>query len=130
HLVHPTSLSNQPPPTALSPLPLPDPLPIPQTAANASHPRRLNGRTPASVWESRTPIEMVERVVFELNVERQRFRVRDERRIDPEDSLDHWRESAVDRQAIERALVEHGHLLFTRSRKPLTIRAGKVTGDV
>ena len=28
-----------------------------QTAANASHPRRLNGRTPASVWESRTPIE-------------------------------------------------------------------------
>ena len=37
-----------------------------QTAANASHPRRLNGRTPASVWESRTPIDPVERVLFEL----------------------------------------------------------------
>jgi len=36
----------------------------------------------------------------------------------------------VDRQAIERALVEHGHLLFTRRRIPLTIRAGKVTKDV
>src|SRR5262249_16767901 len=101
-----------------------------QTAANAGHPRRLNGRTPASVWESRTPIDPVERVVFELSVQRRRFQVRDERRIDTEDSLCHWLKSAVDRQAIERALVEHGHLLFTRRRIPLTIRAGKVTGEV
>ena len=101
-----------------------------QAAANASHPRRLNGRTPTSVWESRTPIDPVERVVFELNVERQRFQVRDEQRIDPEELLDHWRASAVDRHAIERALVEHGHLLFTRRRIPLTIRPRKVARDV
>jgi transposase InsO family protein len=101
-----------------------------QTAANASHPRCLNGRTPASVWESRTLVDPVERVVFELSVQRQRFQVRNERRIDPEDTLDHWRHSAVDRQAIERALVEHVHVLFTRRRIPLTIRAGKVTRDV
>jgi transposase InsO family protein len=101
-----------------------------QTAANASRPRRLNGRTPTSVWESRTPIDPSERVVFELTVERQRFRVRDELRIDPEELLDHWRASAVDRQAIERALVEHGHLLFTRRRIPLTIRPGKVAKEV
>ena len=101
-----------------------------QTAANASHPRRLNGRTPASVWESRTLVDPVERVVFELSVQRQRIQVRTERRIDPEDTLDHWRHSAVDRHAIERALCEHGHLLFTRRRIPLTIRAGKVTRNV
>ena len=84
----------------------------------------------ASVWESRRPIDPVERVIFELTVERQRFRVRDELRIDPEELLDHWRASAVDRHAIERALVEHGHLFFTRRRIPLTIRPGKVARDV
>jgi transposase InsO family protein len=98
-------------------------------AANAGHPRRLNGRTPASVWQSRTLIESVERVVFALTVERQRFHIRDEHGIDQEESLDHWRQSAVDRQAIERALVEHGHLLFTRRRIPLTIRRAKVARD-
>ena len=101
-----------------------------KAAANAGHPRRLNGRTPTSVWESRTLIESVERVVFALTVERQRFQVRDEHGIDQEESLDHWRQSAVDRQAIERALVEHGHLLFTRRRIPLTIRRAKVARDV
>ena len=101
-----------------------------KAAANAGHPRRLNGRTPTSVWESRTLIESVERVVFALTVERQRFQVREEHRIDQDEYLDHWRQSAVDRQAIERALVEHGHLLFTRRRIPLTIRRAKVARDV
>ncbi|HEV3262937.1 MAG TPA: transposase family protein [Gemmataceae bacterium] len=101
-----------------------------QSAANASHPRRLNGRTPYSVWQSRTPIDKVERVAFALTVDRQRFQVRDEQSIDQEESLDHWRGSAVDRRAIERALVEHGHLLFTGRRIPLVNKAGKVTADV
>jgi transposase InsO family protein len=101
-----------------------------QAAANASHPRRLNGRTPTSVWQSRTPLRPVERVVFALTVDRQRFRAREELRIDQEEVLDHWRNSAVDRLAIERALVEHGHLMFTRRRVPLTIRAAKTAADV
>jgi transposase InsO family protein len=101
-----------------------------QSTANASHPRRLNGRTPTSVWESRTPLTPVARVVFALTVDRQRFRARDDLGIDQEESLDHWRDSAVDRQAIERALVEHGHLLFTRRRLPLSIKTRKVTADV
>jgi len=101
-----------------------------QAAANTSHPRRLNGRTPTSVWESRTALSPVERVVFALTVDRQRFRARDDLGIDQEELLDHWRNSAVDRQAIERALVEHGHLLFTRRRLPLTISTEKVTADV
>jgi transposase InsO family protein len=101
-----------------------------QAAANASHPRRLNGRTPTSVWESRTALEPMERVVFALAVERQRFQVRDELGIAQEESLDHWRASAVDRQAIARALVEHGYLLVTRRTIPLPIRTGKVAADV
>jgi hypothetical protein len=101
-----------------------------QTAANASHPRRLNGRTPTSVWESRRPVAMVERDVFALAVERQRFQARVELGIGQEELLDHWCASAVDRTAIERALVEHDHLLFTRRRIPLTIKAGKVARDV
>jgi len=101
-----------------------------RAVANASHPRRLNGRTPASVWDARTAIDPVERVVFALTVERRRFQVRSELGIAEEEPLDHWRQSAVDRQAIERALVEHGHLLFTRRRIPLPIRKGKVAADV
>jgi transposase InsO family protein len=101
-----------------------------QAAANASHPRRLNGRTPRSLWESRPALGSLERVIFELTVERERMRVRDELRIPQDEMLDHWRGSAVDRRALERALVEHGHLLFTRRRIPLTIRPGKVAADV
>ena len=107
----------------------PEDLSAAQAAANTSHPRRLNGRTPAAVWQTRPPIEAVERVVFALSAERQRFGVRDEQRIDQEKVLDHWRTSAVDRLALERALVEHGHLLFTRRRIPPRIRRRKVTAD-
>jgi transposase InsO family protein len=100
-----------------------------QAAANASHPRRLNGRTPAAVWQSRSRMDPLQRVVFALTVARRRFQVRDELGIAQDESLDHWRGSAVDRQAIERALVEHGHVLFTRRRIPLTIQTGKVAAD-
>ena len=100
-----------------------------QAQANASHPRRLNGRTPAALWAARPALAPLERALFALTVERQRFQVREELGIGQEASLDHWRSSAVDRQAIERALVEHGYLLFTRRRIPLPIRAGKVAAD-
>jgi transposase InsO family protein len=100
-----------------------------QATANAGHPRRLNGRTPTSVWELRTAIDPVERVVFALTVDRQRFQAREELGIAQDESLDHWRQSAVERMAIERALVKHGHLLFTRRRIPLTIRKEKVAAD-
>jgi len=92
-----------------------------QAAANTSHPRRLNGRTPTALWAARPRIDSLERVVFALTVDRQRFQVKDEQGINQEELLDHWRDSAVDRRALERALVEHGHLLFTRRRIPLKI---------
>jgi transposase InsO family protein len=107
-----------------------DDLSAAQAAANASHPRRLNGRTSTSVWNERHLLDALERVVFALTAGRLHMQARDELGIAPEDVLDHWRHSAVDRVAVERALVEHGHLLFTRRRIPLAIRTRKVTADV
>jgi hypothetical protein len=94
--------------------------------ANASHPRRLHGRTPAEVWASRTRISAVERVRFELAVERERMTARSELEIALDEELDHWQEAAVDRVAISRALVGCDYLLFRRRRIPQTFRRGKV----
>lgn len=95
--------------------------------ANHSTPRRLRGRTPDEVWTQQTRVSDVERVRFELAVERHRYRARHELWADPEQPLDQWQESKVDRKALERALVEHDYLLFRGRRVPLTIQAGKVT---
>jgi transposase InsO family protein len=101
-----------------------------QATANAGHPRRLNGRTPAAVWDARTAVAPQERLRFGQTADRQRHEVQDELGLAPEEPLDHRRRSAVDRRALERALVEHGNLLFTRRRVPLPIRRGKVTAGV
>jgi len=98
--------------------------------ANAGHPLRLNGRTPTAVWEGRSAIGIAERLRFAMAVECQREQARVELGIGAEACLDHWNEGKVDRKAIERALVEHDYLLFTRRRIPLTIRPGKVTSGV
>jgi transposase InsO family protein len=95
--------------------------------ANAGQPRRLHGQTPADAWAGRTAITDVERVRFELAVERQRYLARTEMGLDHEKQLDHWQDSAADRKAIARALVEHDYLLFRGRRVPLMIKAGKVT---
>jgi transposase InsO family protein len=98
--------------------------------ANAARPRRLHGLSPAELWAARTRITATERVRFELAVERQSFLARREMNIAQEQQLDHWQASAVDRKAIERALVEHDYLLFRRRRLPLTIKVEKVTSCV
>jgi transposase InsO family protein len=98
-----------------------------RTQANAGHPPRLNGRTPAAVWEARSAISAVERLRFAFTTECQRERARKELGLDVEACLNHWDEGKVDRKAIERALVEHDYLLFTGRRIPLTVRPGKVT---
>jgi transposase InsO family protein len=96
-------------------------------AANTSRPRRLHGLMPAEVWARRTPTLAVERVCFELAVQRQRYLARGALRIEHDKQLDHWQQGVVDRKAIERALVERDYLLFTRRRLPLMIGPGKVT---
>jgi transposase InsO family protein len=91
--------------------------------ANASHPPRLNGRTPTDVWERRTAIGVGERFRFALSVEGHRDTVRQDLGIEPKEYLDHWHQGKVDRQALQRALVEHDYLLFTRRRIALRIRS-------
>jgi hypothetical protein len=60
-------------------------------------------------------------------VERERYLTRSEMNIAQDRDLDHWQGSAVDRKAIERALVEHDYLLFRRRRLPLAVKVEKVT---
>ena len=87
---------------------------------------RLRGPIPSATWSSRTEITDAERVRFELAVECQRMLARTQEGIGLEEDLDHWRQSAVDRKAIERALVAHGYLLYSRRRIPLRIKPKKV----
>jgi transposase InsO family protein len=96
-------------------------------AANNSRPRRLHGRTPAQVWAARKSLSAVERVCFELAVQRERFAAANEYGLDLDSGLDHWQQARLHRKAIERALVGHAYLLFKGRRVPLTIKAGKVT---
>ena len=95
--------------------------------ANRSFPRRLHGRTPLELWRERSTITAVERVRFELAVYRHRYLTSTELGISPQEELDHWQNARIDRQAFQRALVEHGYLLFKGRRYPLTVSPGKVT---
>jgi transposase InsO family protein len=88
---------------------------------------RFHGRTPSQAWLSRADLTAVERACFRLAVDRQRFAQRTEQHIALDEPLDHWRFSALDRQAVPRALVEHGYLLYRRRRIPLQVRGTKVT---
>jgi transposase InsO family protein len=95
--------------------------------ANQRHPPRLNGRTPAQVWAGRVPLGLGEWCRFALAVARQQEQAAQELGLDPSTCLSHWEQSRLDRRAVERALVEHAYLLFTRRRIPLPIMPQKVT---
>jgi transposase InsO family protein len=92
-------------------------------AANVTPSRRLQGRCPIEVWAARKRTSAVQRVRFELDVQRHRYDIGAEQGVTEELHLDHWQGSALNRKAIERALVEHDYLLFTRRRIPLTIKS-------
>jgi len=102
----------------------PEDLEAARQAANASRP---HAGTPAEVWAARSPLNNVERVCFELALERERHMAVIEYEMDINDSRDHWQQAKLDRKAIERALVGCDYLLFKGRRAPLTIKPGKVT---
>jgi hypothetical protein len=89
--------------------------------------RALRAPTPTETWACRTAISPVERARFELAVERERYGVRAEEGIEEAQGEDHWQVSAVDRKALQRALVGHAYLLFRRRRIPQRITRRKVT---
>ena len=94
--------------------------------AEANHTPRRGGPSPAEVWQARPPVTALERACFDLVVQRRRFEARTQRGIPLDVGLDHWHQSALDRQALRRALVEHGDLSFTRRSIPLTLNRQKV----
>jgi transposase InsO family protein len=86
---------------------------------------RYHGSTPTEAWCTRKLITPNEREAFHLEVKQQRVRARQEQEVQ-DAPLDHWRNSAIDRLAVPRALVEHGYLWFRRRRIPLTLNKKKV----
>jgi hypothetical protein len=94
--------------------------------AEANHAPRGRGPSPAEVWRARPPVTALERACFDLVVQRRRFEARTRLGIPPDADLDHWHQSALDRQALRRALVEHGDLSFTRRSIPLPLNRRKV----
>jgi transposase InsO family protein len=85
------------------------------------------GHKPTEAWRTRIPITTHEREDFHIEVRAQRRRVHDEQTAQVDAPSDHWHSSALDRLAIPRALVEHGHLVFRRRRIPLSLNYNKVT---
>jgi hypothetical protein len=83
--------------------------------ANQFHyPRQLLGRTPAEVFRARSPIYEETRTAFGRTVQHEQTqeRIKQEHPLDTD--LGHAAQAAIDREAIRRALVEHGFLTFTR----------------
>ena len=89
-----------------------------QAEANSTaRPRGLSGPTPDESWATRQRLTPEERTLFRATVNRLR------QEIDAQDGVpqDEMQCRARDRQAIRRALEQHGELLYTRRRIPLPI---------
>jgi transposase InsO family protein len=93
--------------------------------ANTSRPRRLHGRTPEQVWETRPWLIDDDRAAFQATVEQYRSEERSCRAWPTEKVLSRTEQAAVDRIALRRALVAHDLLLFRRRRIPPQITRPK-----
>jgi hypothetical protein len=87
-----------------------------ESEANATaRPKSETGPTPSEVWDTRRRITAQERGLFQSAVQRQRDQ------LGPKEDLSSKEERRMQREAIRRALVEHGILLYSRRRIPLPI---------
>jgi transposase InsO family protein len=92
-----------------------------QSEANATaRPHGETGPTPDELWQTRRPITAEERRLFQEAVLRQ------SEQLGQKEGLSRTEERRMQRDAIRRALVEHGILLFSRRRIPLPITNQKV----
>ena len=97
-----------------------------QSEANATaRPQGLSGPTPDQAWQTRQPITFEERLHLQTSVAGHRTEVLAQDGWPTFGPLPAMDQRAVDRQAIQRALVEHGYLLFQRRRIPLPIETMK-----
>src|SRR5262249_22381262 len=89
--------------------------------ANAtSRPRGLYGPTPDDLWPNRSALTSLQRALFQATLDRLRREVRIHEGYPAEGPLPVRDDRAVERHAIRRALVEHGYLLLSRRRIPLS----------
>jgi hypothetical protein len=100
--------------------------------ANAEHrPWGLAQPTPDQAWASRAPIPPQLRQALAATVDRLVPEARLQLQIDPNipwDQLNRWKQGAVLREAVRRALVEHGILRIRRKRFSPPITTKKVSG--
>jgi putative transposase len=90
--------------------------------ANASaRPRGPHGPTPDQAWASRRALTNAEQRAFAATLAHRRAEVCREQDQTFAELVEHGERSQADRIAIQRALVEHDYLLFTRRRIPARI---------
>ena len=100
-----------------------------QTEANATaRPRGPEGPTPDELWQAR-PLLANQRATFQATVEALRLEIKLREGTTTQSDLSTTKARLIDREAVRRALVEQGYLLFSRRRLPLTIQAVK-TADI
>ena len=91
-----------------------------QIEANATaRPRGETGPTPDQSWSTRRPLTPAERQQFQETVAHQR------ELWNEQEASSNKEDRRMQREAIRRALVEHGILLFSRRRLPLPITTQK-----
>jgi putative transposase len=99
-----------------------------QEANATARPHGRSGPTPDQLWQQRPRISVEERERFAARVARCRQEVRQEAgRGSEQDNVGDEEEDARERQAIQRALVEHELLSFSRRRFPSPLPTPKVT---
>jgi transposase InsO family protein len=91
-----------------------------QAEANATaRPQGETDPTPNELWQTRRPITPEERELFQATVQQKR------EDLGEKEDLSNKEERRMQREAIRRALVEHGILLFSRRRIPQPITTQK-----
>jgi hypothetical protein len=101
-----------------------------QAEANATaRPRGADGPTPDELWLARPALSRGDRDTYLATVSAITDEIRRRDGLPLVTDLTTAQKRAVDREALRRALVEHGHLLFRRRRLPLTIDAAEAANN-
>ncbi|HEV3257183.1 MAG TPA: DDE-type integrase/transposase/recombinase [Gemmataceae bacterium] len=96
-----------------------------EQANETARPHGPKGPTPAQAWRQRDEIRVSERRAFDETVRVLEREVHERQELPLDQKLDRAKDAAVQREVLRRALVAHGHLLFTRRRIPIPIRGQK-----
>lgn len=91
-------------------------------ANELSRPFGFAGPTPDEAWKPRRPITPEVRQALRDAYRKREAEARKELNLPADSPLEHGAQAAVDRKAIERALIDCGHLSVRRRRIPLPVK--------